>query len=179
MISLLRARPRISAAGPFRLTVGGTIAVLLVAACSSGGGFSPAIPASAAGSSSTPALAAPSGGASTPALAAPSASPTASRSDTPVPANAIVVHVKDFTLDPAAIVHTGRSVTFDVINDGPTPHNLTVRTASGTVLFATRDLRAGESQVITATLPATGTYITFCSLPGHESLGIRGTLAIR
>lgn len=166
MISCLRARPRISAAGPSRLVAGGIVVAVLVAACS-GGGFAPAPAASAPGPTSGPASGAPSAGAS------------GSFTSASVPADAIIVHVKDFTLDPKAIVHTGRSITFDVINDGPTPHNFTVRTASGTVLFATRDLRAGESQVLMAILPATGTYIAFCSLPGHESLGIRGTLVIR
>jgi Copper binding proteins, plastocyanin/azurin family. len=45
------------------------------------------------------------------------------------------------------------------------------------VKFATRDLRPGETETISGTLTP-GSYVTFCSLPGHESLGIKGTLTV-
>ena len=164
MISpLLTVRPRFSAVAPFLVLA--VVAAIAVAACSSGvaATFGPA-PASAPVAGET-ALTAPSAAASAPA-------PTA-------PAGAIVVHVRDFSLDPAEIDATSRTIALFVINDGPTIHNVSVRNASGQLLFATRDLKPGESQVVSATLPPGGPFITFCSLPGHESLGIRGSLVVK
>lgn len=92
------------------------------------------------------------------------------------PSTETPIAVKDFSLDPTTLAvrqHTALAVT----NLGPTIHNVTIRDASGTVLAATQDLRAGQSAVLPLPL-APGRYTLFCSLPGHESLGIRGTLTV-
>ena len=60
---------------------------------------------------------------------------------------------------------------------GPTPHNFNVRDASGTVLLSTKDLHAGDSTSVSGQL-APGTYTFFCAFPGHESLGMHGTLTV-
>ena len=44
-------------------------------------------------------------------------------------------------------------------------------------IFPMPDLREGETAVLTGTLDP-GTYVMFCSLPGHESLGTKGTLIV-
>jgi uncharacterized cupredoxin-like copper-binding protein len=93
-------------------------------------------------------------------------------------AAAIPVTLADFTVTPTDLVVAGTTVSFEVVNDGPTPHNLTIRDEAGTVLGATADLSQGEQATLTLTLPAAGTYITYCSLPGHESLGLKGTLTV-
>lgn len=90
---------------------------------------------------------------------------------------AIAVSVLDFMLDPSDIEVTGPMVAFDVTNDGPTPHNFTVRDEAGEVLMATEDLSVGDSETISGDLEP-GTYTIFCSLPGHESLGMAGTLTV-
>jgi plastocyanin len=87
------------------------------------------------------------------------------------------VSVADFMIAPSELEVAGPTVAITVINDGPTPHNLTVRDAAGDVLLATRDLSVGESQTISAEL-APGDYTIFCSLAGHESLGMSGTLTV-
>lgn len=89
----------------------------------------------------------------------------------------VVIHVADFMLDTPDLSVTGPTVTFIVTNDGPTPHNVAVRNAEGLVLMTTRDLSVGESQTISAQF-APGDYVTFCSLAGHESLGIKGLLSV-
>ncbi|MBA3687519.1 MAG: hypothetical protein H0W81_01575 [Chloroflexi bacterium] len=89
----------------------------------------------------------------------------------------VAIHVADFMLDNPDLSVTGPTVTFMVTNDGPTPHNVAVRNAEGVVLMTTRDLSLGESQTISAQF-APGDYITFCSLPGHESLGVKGRLSV-
>lgn len=84
--------------------------------------------------------------------------------------------VKDFTLDPNVLNVSG-AFALTVTNQGPTLHNITIRAKDGTVLVGTKDLREGESEVLTVDLQP-GTYTTFCSLPGHESLGIVGSLTV-
>jgi uncharacterized cupredoxin-like copper-binding protein len=98
-------------------------------------------------------------------------------SSTPAAADETEIIVKDFTLDPVDVTASGPTVTLAVTNEGPTVHNVAIRDAAGDVLGTTRDLRTGESEVITPDIPA-GSYVLFCSLPGHESLGIKGTLEV-
>lgn len=116
-------------------------------------------------------------------LAACSPAPEASR---PVEATAaastaasgaLSVSVADFMIEPSDLEVAGPAVTIAVTNDGPTPHNLTVRTADGDVVLATTDLSIGESETVSAEL-APGEYVIFCSLAGHESLGMSGSLIV-
>ena len=134
-----------------RSLAAGTLLALVVAAC---------------GSSATT----PAPGSSGPAASlATSAAPPAAGDPTPI-------IVKDFRLDPKDVTVSGQA-SLGVTNAGPTIHNVSVRDASGRVLAATKDLRTGQSEVLTFDIPA-GTYTLFCSLPGHESLGIKGTLTV-
>ena len=151
--------------------------LLILAGCSqSGGSPAPVVPnsASPAPASVSPGSVAP--GSAAPATAAPSAG-AASGSAATAPSNATAVIVKDFKIEPADIKVQGKTVSLAVTNQGPTIHNVTIRDASGTVIVATKDLKTGESETISATL-APGSYVLFCSLPGHESLGTKGTLEV-
>lgn len=105
------------------------------------------------------------------------ASPDGDGSAPAADADALTVTVSDFMIDPSDLAVDGSTVTIDVVNDGPTPHNLSVRDAEGEVLMATADLSTGETETITADLEP-GEYTIFCSLGGHESLGMSGTLTV-
>ena len=119
----------------------------------------------------------PSTGSST-AAGNPTAAGTATTGPTATTASdATPIGVRDFELDPGTVSVTGTTVTLAVTNDGPTVHNVKVRDQSGTVLFGSRDLREGESETVTSEVEP-GSYVLFCSLPGHESLGIKGTLTV-
>jgi len=113
------------------------------------------------------------GGTSGPASAASSSASAASSAS----AEGTAVTVKDFKIDPVDIKASAGTVALAVSNAGPTIHNVAIRDASGKVLAITKDLKAGESETIAAELVA-GSYTTFCSLPGHESLGTKGTLEV-
>jgi uncharacterized cupredoxin-like copper-binding protein len=52
-----------------------------------------------------------------------------------------------------------------------------VRDASGTVLAHTANLEPGEHATLQVDL-APGTYVDFCQEPGHESLGMKGSLKV-
>lgn len=100
---------------------------------------------------------------------APQADPSAT--------DAIAITVADFMIGPEDVTATGPRVTFEVMNDGPTPHNFSVRNEAGEVVAATADLSAGESETLEAEL-VPGDYTIFCSLAGHASLGMSGTLTV-
>lgn len=89
----------------------------------------------------------------------------------------IAIGVADFMIDPDEVTATGPAITFEVTNDGPTPHNFTIRSGAGEVVAATADLSAGESETLDVELEP-GTYPIFCSLAGHESLGMSGSLTV-
>lgn len=103
-----------------------------------------------------------------------SAAPTSAAPSVAVEGTALIV--KDFTLDPLTVMTAG-TVALAVTNAGPTVHNVAIRDDAGTLLGTTADLREDESETLTVDLAA-GSYILFCSLPGHESLGIKGTLTV-
>jgi plastocyanin len=119
--------------------------------------------------------------ASTPAAAtasAPAAASSAAGAASAAPASGgMDVKVKDFAVDPTTVTVKAGTVTFNVLNQGPTIHNLTVRDSTGKILFGSRDLKDEESQSVSGDLAA-GTYDLICTLPGHESLGVKAKLTV-
>ncbi|HUQ43296.1 MAG TPA: cupredoxin domain-containing protein [Candidatus Limnocylindria bacterium] len=112
----------------------------------------------------------------TPSSAATAATATATPAATADVATSIIV--RDFKLEPSSVSITAAAAAgFEVTNAGPTVHNVKIRDQAGAVLFGSRNLREGESEIVVHSI-APGTYILFCSLPGHESLGIKGRLTV-
>lgn len=110
---------------------------------------------------------------------APSSSVAAVASSAPAitaPAGAIAIREMDFMITVPASVPSG-SVTFAVSNAGPTPHQFTVEDSSGRAVGATPVLGPNTSTTLTLTLQ-TGTYSYLCALPGHASLGMKGTFTV-
>ena len=68
-------------------------------------------------------------------------------------------------------------VTIDFTNHSPLGHNVTVANAAGKVLGATPTFNGG-SKALALDLPP-GTYTFYCSVPGHEAAGMKGTLTVR
>jgi len=68
-------------------------------------------------------------------------------------------------------------VTIDFTNHSPLGHNVTIANAKGTVLGHTPTFTGG-TKVLTLDLPP-GTYTFYCSVPGHEMAGMKGTLTVR
>lgn len=68
-------------------------------------------------------------------------------------------------------------VTIDLANASPLPHNVTVASRSGTVLGATPTFRGGTGALTLNLGP--GTYVFYCSVPGHREVGMQGTLVVK
>jgi plastocyanin len=68
-------------------------------------------------------------------------------------------------------------VTINFTNQSPVGHNVTVANASGKVLGATPTFTGGAKS-LTLNLPP-GTYTFYCSVPGHEMAGMKGTLTVK
>ena len=68
-------------------------------------------------------------------------------------------------------------VTIDFTNRSPLPHNVTVADAHGKVIGHTPTF-TGATKVLTLDL-APGTYTFYCSVPGHEMAGMKGTLTVK
>ena len=67
-------------------------------------------------------------------------------------------------------------VTINFTNKAPEDHNFTLTTASGASVGATPTF-SGGTKTLSVTLKP-GTYTFFCSVPGHEMAGMKGTLTV-
>lgn len=84
----------------------------------------------------------------------------------------VAVSMSEFKFSPSTLtVPTGGQLV--VTNDGSMDHNLSIEGGP-----STRDLSAGESQTLELSGLAPGTYPFICTIPGHASSGMQGTLTI-
>jgi plastocyanin len=68
-------------------------------------------------------------------------------------------------------------VSIDFTNMAPLAHNVTVASASGTVVGATPTFQGGSKALALNLKP--GTYKFYCSVPGHRMAGMEGTLTVK
>lgn len=83
------------------------------------------------------------------------------------------VGLSEFKITPASLtVSPGGSLV--VTNNGSVAHNLTIQGTSK----ATKSLNPGQSETLSLDGLKNGQYTIICSIPGHESAGMKGTLVI-
>jgi hypothetical protein len=104
----------------------------------------------------------------------PAPTPTATPAPTPapLPSRSHVV-LKEWSVTSSYIVMKAGPLEFNVDNVGEDDHNLSIKDRDDTLA----DPPAGSGQ-LTVTL-APGTYTLYCSLPGHEDLGMSTTLTVK
>ncbi len=107
-----------------------------------------------------------------PVLSSPTAAPAASSGGGA--STTINTTEKDFAiaLDNSSV--SAGSVTFKINNQGPSPHNITIKELKK--MSDTFD--AGKTGQFTVDLPA-GTYTVICDIPGHEQLGMHVMLTVK
>ena len=146
-------------------------AAIALAGCGSSSSSSVSVETSApvaAGPASTPATTAPATSAPATATAPAGGGSTVQVAADPSGALAFVQ---------TSLTAPAGKTTFAFRNDSPVPHNFTVEKAgTETELGATKTIQ-GATESVTLTLPK-GTYTYYCSVPGHEAAGMKGTLTV-
>lgn len=105
-----------------------------------------------------------------------SSAPAASSSPATAPAGGATIDGAEFKFTPSTdTVAKGTKITFK--NTGHVAHDL--KLAQGAkVLAGTKLIEPGQSASFTVNLPP-GTYKMFCSVPGHEQAGMKGTITVK
>lgn len=94
------------------------------------------------------------------------------------PAGSIKVTLTEFKFDPSDVSAPHGKVVFFLVNAGTTQHDLAIRDSSGTRVAVSELVSAGDSFVFTVDNIAAGSYTIFCTQPGHEQSGMKGTLTV-
>jgi uncharacterized cupredoxin-like copper-binding protein len=89
----------------------------------------------------------------------------------------VEIVLSDFMIMPHDFTASAGSVIFRVRNSGQAPHDFAVRDASNKPIAKTKTLQPGDEVELTMQLPA-GEYGVYCSVAGHESLGMKGNLRV-
>jgi plastocyanin len=79
--------------------------------------------------------------------------------------------------DKTSLSASAGKVTIDFTNKAPEGHNVTIASSGGAVIGATPTFTGGSKTVTVNLKP--GTYTFFCSVPGHEQGGMKGTLVVK
>jgi manganese oxidase len=89
----------------------------------------------------------------------------------------IDVTLSDFAIEPSHLEGpAGAPLTFAVRNDGAAAHTFGVVAAGQT--FETASIGPGSNAVLQVPALEEGTYDVLCTVPGHDSLGMKGTLML-
>jgi len=94
------------------------------------------------------------------------------------PSGSIKVTMTEYKFDPSTVSAPNGKVVFFLVNGGSMAHDMSIRDAGGTTVAHSDLVSAGDSFVFTVDTIAAGTYTIFCSQPGHEQSGMKGTLTI-
>jgi plastocyanin len=76
-----------------------------------------------------------------------------------------------------ALTAASSKVSIDFTNKSPIDHNVTISNSANHVVGATPTF-SGATKTLTLNLPP-GTYTFYCSVPGHEQAGMKGTLVVK
>jgi len=89
------------------------------------------------------------------------------------------VTAREFTLTLSRREVSGSQTVVELVDGGQDEHDLHIRPAAGSAdVAAFPTILPGSHQDATFAL-APGTYTLYCSLPGHEQLGMKATLVVR
>jgi plastocyanin len=92
------------------------------------------------------------------------------------PAGSIQVTMTEFKFDPSTITHASGNIVFWLVNSGTTQHDMAIRDSSGKTIAQSDLVSAGDTFAFDVNGITAGTYTFFCTQPGHEASGMKGTL---
>ena len=90
----------------------------------------------------------------------------------------IRVVMTEFKYSPSTISASAGTVSFDLVNQGRTAHDMVVADSSGKVLGKSSLVGAGQEAEFSVQVSQPGTYQIYCDLPGHREAGMSGTLDV-
>ncbi len=114
---------------------------------------------------------------STTTAATTTAATTTAATTTAATTVAVSADPSALAFDKTAITVSAGKVTFDFNNPAPLQHNFSIRAADGSVVGASDTVTSQAAAPFTVNLQP-GTYTFFCSVPGHEAAGMKGTLTV-
>jgi plastocyanin len=94
------------------------------------------------------------------------------------PSGSIQVTLTEFKFDPSTITHASGNIVFWLVNSGTTQHDMAIRDSSGKTIATSELVSAGDTKEFDVSGIAAGTYTFYCTQPGHEGSGMKGTLAV-
>ena len=94
------------------------------------------------------------------------------------PSGSIQVTMTEFKFDPSTIMHASGNIVFWLVNSGSTQHDMAIRDSTGKTIATSELVSAGDTQEFDVNGIAAGTYTYFCTQPGHEGSGMKGTLTV-
>jgi plastocyanin len=117
---------------------------------------------------------------------APPATPVATTTATATPSTTttttgegVTINLVDIAFNPSEVkIPAGTDVTITLVNQGAAPHNFSITDHNNPNvpnLNVSVDVNPGETKTVTVNASA-GTYYFFCNVPGHEAIGMFGTL---
>jgi uncharacterized cupredoxin-like copper-binding protein len=93
------------------------------------------------------------------------------------PSLSLSVVAREFVYEPKDLLAKAGEVTFTVRNTGAVEHDFVVENAAKKLVAEARPFPAGKTVQVKARL-APGTYIVYCSIPGHREAGMQATLRV-
>jgi plastocyanin len=128
--------------------------------------------------STPPASSTPAGAAPAPATSSAASAPTQAPANGAGQTQTLAANPEgQLKYNKTALTAKAGKVSIDFTNMSPEDHNMTVASASGAVLGATPTFQGG-SKTLTLNLKP-GTYKFFCTVPGHRTAGMEGTLTVQ
>jgi plastocyanin len=94
------------------------------------------------------------------------------------PSGSIQVTMTEFKFDPSTITHASGKIVFWLVNSGTTQHDMAIRDSSSKTIAQSELVSAGDTFEFDVNGIAAGTYTFFCTQPGHEADGMKGTLTV-
>lgn len=94
------------------------------------------------------------------------------------PSGSIQVTMTEFKFDPSTIQHSSGNIVFWLVNSGSTQHDMAIRDSSGKTIATSELVSAGDTKEFDVSNIAAGSYTIYCTQPGHEASGMKGTLTV-
>lgn len=94
------------------------------------------------------------------------------------PAGSTKVSMSEFKFNPSSLSVKAGTAVFYLVNVGSTSHDMVITDSSNKQIAKSDLVQAGASSTFTVNNLASGSYTTFCDLPGHRDSGMQGTLQV-